>query len=374
MSQQEAYSPGLEGVTAGETAICTIAGGLRYRGFAIEDLAQHASFEEVAFLLLHGNLPTQNELSSLRNRLASSISVSDEIIEALERIPDTAPMMDVMRTGCSLLAHWDEEVYDNSHDANLRKAERLVAQLPVVLAARHRLRRGEDVVPPDPNLSLAANFLAMVTGNQPTEEAERAIDVSLILYAEHEFNASTFTARVVASTLSDLHSAITAAVGALKGPLHGGANERVMEVLTAIQTPDAAEAWVHEQFANRQKIMGFGHRVYKDGDPRARFLKPLCEKLAEQTGHGQMEAVADRIESVIAKEKKNLPPNLDWPAARLYYYLGLPIDLYTPLFVISRVTGWCAHVIEQLDNNRIMRPRANYTGPGDREWVAVGER
>jgi len=233
MSQQD-YSPGLEGVVAGETAISSIADGLRYRGFAVEDLAQQATFEEVVFLLLHGNLPTHNELSALRNRLGASIDVPDELIEMLEQIPDTAPMMDVVRTGCSLLAHWDEDVADNSHEANVRKAERLLAQLPVVLAARHRLRRGEDVVPPDPNMSLAGNLLTMLRGEPPTDDAEQAVDTSLILYAEHEFNASTFTARVVASTLSDIHSATVAAIGALKGPLHGGANERVMEVLTDV--------------------------------------------------------------------------------------------------------------------------------------------
>ena len=373
MSQSE-YSPGLEGVVAGETAICTIARGLQYGGFSIEDLAEHASFEEVAFLLLHGNLPTQNELSAFRGRLGAAIAVPDEVISILEQIPDTAPMMDVMRTACSLLSHWDEDAGDDSHEANLRKAERLLAQLPVVLAARHRLRRGEDVVPPETNMSLAGDFLTMLHGEPPSDEAERAIDISLILYAEHEFNASTFAARVVASTLSDVYSAVTAAIGALKGPLHGGANERVMDILTAIPTPEAAEAWVRDQFAAKQKIMGFGHRVYKEGDPRARFLKPLCEKLAEQTGHEAMEAVADRIEQVIVKEKKGLPPNLDWPAGRMFYYLGLPIDLYTPLFVISRVAGWSAHIIEQLDNNRIMRPRANYTGPKPRQWVPLSER
>jgi len=373
MSQQD-YSPGLEGVVAGETAISSIADGLRYRGFAIEDLAQQATFEEVVFLLLHGNLPTHNELSALRNRLGASIDVPDELIEMLEQIPDTAPMMDVVRTGCSLLAHWDEDVADNSHEANVRKAERLLAQLPVVLAARHRLRRGEDVVPPDPNMSLAGNLLTMLRGEPPTDDAEQAVDTSLILYAEHEFNASTFTARVVASTLSDIHSATVAAIGALKGPLHGGANERVMEVLTDVQTPEEAAKWVRDQLAQKQKIMGFGHRVYKQGDPRAQFLKPLCQKLARQTGHETMESVAEAIEKTIAKEKRGLPPNVDWMTGRLFYYLGLPIDLYTPLFVLARVAGWCAHVIEQHDTNRIMRPRAMYTGPKPREWVPLSER
>lgn len=373
MSRPE-YSPGLEGVVAGETAVSSLTGGLEYRGFAIEDLAEHASFEEVAFLLLHGNLPTHNELSAFRRRLGASIAVPEEIINFLEEIPDSAPMMDVLRSGCSLLAHWDEEVGDNSHEANVRKAERLLAQMPVILAARHRLRRGEDVVPPDPNLSLAGGLLYMLLGEYPTREAEQALDTTLILYAEHEFNASTFTARVIASTLSDLHSAVVGAIGALKGPLHGGANEQVVDVLRQFDSPAAAERWVHEQFAAKQKIMGFGHRVYKTGDPRARFVKPLAQRLAAQTGHTLMEEVAEAIEQTVAAEKKNIPPNVDWPAARVYYYLGLATDLYTPLFVLARISGWSAHVIEQLDNNRLVRPAALYTGPARRRWVPMAER
>lgn len=373
MSRPE-YHPGLEGVIAGETAVCSLVDGLEYRGFSIEDLAEHASFEEVAFLLLHGNLPTHNELSAFRGRLGASIGVPEEIISFLEEIPDSAPMMDVMRSGCSLLAHWDEDVADNSHEANVRKAERILAQMPVILAARHRLRRGEDVIPPDPNLSLAGNLLYMLFGEYPSPEAERTIDTTLILYAEHEFNASTFTARVVASTLSDLHSCITAAIGALKGPLHGGANEQVVDVLRQFATPEDAQRWTKQQFAMKQKIMGFGHRVYKTGDPRARFVKPLARKLAVQTGHELMENVAEAIEQTVAAEKKNIPPNVDWPAARVYYYLGLATDLYTPLFVLARIAGWSAHVIEQLDNNRIIRPAANYTGPERRKWVPMAER
>ena len=373
MSRPE-YSPGLEGIVAGETAVSSLAGGLEYRGFAIEDLAEHASFEEVAFLLLHGNLPTHNELSAFRRRLGASIAVPEEIINFLEEIPDSAAMMDVMRSGCSLLAHWDDDVADNSHEANVRKAERLLAQMPVILAARHRLRRGEDVVPPDPNLSLAGNLLYMLFGEYPTAEAERAIDTTLILYAEHEFNASTFAARVIASTLSDLHSAIVGAIGALKGPLHGGANEQVIDVLRQFESAADAQRWVRQQFATKQKIMGFGHRVYKNGDPRARYVKPLAQRLAEQTGHMLMEEVAEAIEQAVTAEKKNIPPNVDWPAARVYYYLGLATDLYTPLFVLARISGWSAHVIEQLDNNRLMRPAAHYTGPDRRKWVSLAER
>jgi 2-methylcitrate synthase/citrate synthase II len=362
------YRPGLEGVVAGETAVSTVEGGLRYRGYAIEDLAEHATFEETAYLLLHGEKPSAEQAAAFQKRLGENAAVSGRVIDSLRLIPSEAPMMDVMRTGASLLAHEDPDVADNSSEANLRKAERLLATLPVVMAARQRLRSGQEPVAPDRSLSLAANILYMLRGERPAEKQARAMDVSLILYAEHEFNASTFTARVVCSTLSDLHSAIVAAIGALKGPLHGGANERVMEVLQEVGSPAAAEPWVRSQLAQKRRIMGFGHRVYKTGDPRAKFLKPLCAELARETGHDDLEQTAEVIERIV-REEKGLPPNLDWPSARLYFYLGLPIDLYTPLFVVSRVTGWSAHAMEQHANNRLIRPRANYVGPELRSWT-----
>lgn len=248
-----------------------------------------------------------------------------------------------------------------------------MVQLPVVLAARHRLTEGKEPVPPRPKHSLADNLLWMLFREEPPERQVRALDVSLILYAEHEYNASTFTARVVSSSLSDLHSAVAAAIGSLKGPLHGGANERVMAVLEEIGSADKAEGWVRETLAKKERIMGFGHRVYKDGDPRAVYLKPLCRELAELAGCQEMEAMADVVENLV-REEKGLPPNLDWPSARLYHYLGLPVDLYTPLFVVSRVVGWSAHVIEQLENNRLIRPRARYIGPEPREWTPLEDR
>lgn len=373
---QEIYSPGLEGVIAGETAISTIAGGLQYRGYSVEELADKATFEEVAYLLLYGKLPNALQLSGFRQRLGeASQTVPVEVIDALRAIPHGAPFMDVMRTGTSLLAHWDPDVLDNSTAANLRKSERLLAQLPVVLAARHRLRTGKKPINADPGLSLAANQLWMLWGEAPSPRFEKAMDVSLILYAEHEYNASTFTARVCCSTLADLHSAITAAIGALKGPLHGGANERVMEVLEQVGSPDNAEKWVRDALARKEKIMGFGHRVYKDGDPRAVYLKGLCGELAKESGPQAvaMEQMAEVIERIVTGEKK-LPPNLDWPSARLYHYMRLPVDIYTPLFVVSRVVGWSAHVVEQLANNRIIRPRARYTGPLDQRFTPIGER
>ncbi|HEX3727932.1 MAG TPA: citrate/2-methylcitrate synthase [Pirellulales bacterium] len=369
----EVYSPGLEGVIAGETAISTIAGGLQYRGYSIEDLAASATFEEVSFLLLHGEPPNKAQLAAFRNSLGSSATIPEPLVELLAKIPAGVPMMDVMRSGASLLAHWDPEAADNSHAANLRKAERLLAQLPVVMAARYRLAHGQKPVPYDARRSLAGNILWMLFERAPTERLTKAMDVSLILYAEHEYNASTFAARVVSSTLSDLHSAVCAAIGALKGPLHGGANEAVMEVLKEVGTADKAEHWIRQALAQKRRIMGFGHRVYKDGDPRAAYLQGLCRELAAETGHQDMEAMADTIERIVRQEKR-LPPNLDWPSARLYYYMDLDIDLYTPLFVLSRVTGWCAHVIEQLDNNRLIRPRARYTGPAPRHWQPIDKR
>ena len=366
------YSPGLEGIIAGETAVSAIVGGLSYRGYSIEDLARQSTFEETAWLILNGELPDREELAAFRVRLSVG-AVPPPLIDTLRRIPADAPLMDVMRTGASLLAHWDSDAADNSREANLRKAEALLAQLPIVLAARHRLRLGQEPIPPDPKRSLAGNLLWMLSGEPPPAAWERAMDVSLILYAEHEFNASTFTARVTCSTLSDLHSAVTAAIGALKGPLHGGANERVMDVLAEVGTADRAEAWVRDALARKRRIMGFGHRVYKTGDPRAAFLKTLCADLAAETGHRDMEEMADVIERIVTTEKR-LPPNLDWPSARLYHYMNLPIDLYTPLFVVSRVVGWSAHVIEQLDNNRLIRPVARYTGPADRPWLPLENR
>jgi citrate synthase len=278
-----------------------------------------------------------------------------------------------MRTACSFLAHFDGETEATGHDTNVRKAERLLAQMPLVLGAWQRILSGKTPVPADPSLSFAGNVLWLMTGEKPSVAATKAMDVSLILYAEHEFNASTFAARCIASTLSDMHSAITGAIGTLKGPLHGGANERALEVLLAAGTPEKAEKWVRDALARKERIMGFGHRVYKTGDPRATYLKKLCGPLAKETKHEALEATAEIIERIVTTEKK-LPPNVDWPCARLYHYLGIPKELFTPLFVVARVVGWSSHVIEQLDNNRLMRPRSLYTGPADRKWQPMAER
>jgi citrate synthase len=369
----EAYSPGLAGVVAGETAISTVETGLTYRGYAIEDLAAHSTYEEVAYLVLHGELPTADEAAAFRSRLGAAAVVPTELLAMLGSIPANVPTMDVLRSAASLLAHWEPEAADSSHAANVRKTERLLAKLPVVVAARQRLKSGSEPVPADPALSLPANFLWMLRGQKPSPKQVEALDTSFILYAEHEFNASTFSARCVVSTLSDLHSGITAAIGALKGPLHGGANEAALSVLEEVGSPERAEAWVRGALARKEKVMGFGHRVYKDGDPRAVYLKRLTAEVAAETGNQKLEQTAEIIESIVWNEKR-IPPNVDWPCARLYHYFGLPKDLFTPLFVVARVVGWSAHIIEQLDNNRIVRPRAIYNGPPVRKWKPIAQR
>jgi 2-methylcitrate synthase/citrate synthase II len=369
----ELYRPGLEGVIAGESSVSTVQTGLMYRGYPIEDLAEHSTYEEVAYLIMYGELPKTEELKAFQQRLAAQAAVPGQVIDMLRHIPAQAPLMDVMRSGASYLAHWDAELADTSHEANLRKAERLLTRLPTVLAAVHRLRQGKEPVAPDKHRSLPANLLWMISRQEPSEAMVRALDISLILYAEHEFNASTFTARVICSTMSDIYSAVTGAIGALKGPLHGGANERAMEVLNEVESPAHAERWVRQALADKRRIMGFGHRVYKHGDPRAQILKPLCEQLSRETGHPGMESIAETIERVVLAEK-GLRPNVDWPCARLYYYMGLPIDLYTPLFVVARVAGWAAHFIEQAGANRLIRPLSRYIGAERRAWAPMAER
>ncbi len=373
MTPSDVYSPGLEGIIAGETAISTVTGGLRYRGYPVTELAEKATFEEVAFLLLHGDLPNKKTLGDFRQRISASAALPAPLHGLFEQLPKTAAPMDVLRTVVSILAMYDSEVSDNSHDANIRKAERLLGQIPVAVTESFRVSKGQKPIPPRADLPLAANFLYMLRGTAPDTLQSRAMDVSLILYAEHEFNASTFTARVVCSTESDLHSSIVAAIGALKGRLHGGANEKVMDMLRQAGGPESAESWLRTALERKDRIMGFGHRVYKHGDVRAGILKKYAREAAEAAGQSKWEKTAEIIERILESEK-NLLPNLDWPAGRLYHAMGLEIPIYTPIFVMSRVAGWSAHVIEQLDNNRLIRPRARYTGPELRTVKGIGER
>jgi 2-methylcitrate synthase/citrate synthase II len=371
--ENQTYSPGLEGVTAGETAVSTITGGLRYRGYPVTELADHCSFEEVGYLLLYGELPKKSELAAFHSRIATARRVPDSLLALFRHLPKATPMMDVTRTALSVLAHYDPDVNDNSTAANRRKTERLMGQIPTAVAAYFRIHQGLDPIPAQDGLPIASEFLRQLTGKVPSHEDAKAFDVSLILYAEHEFNASTFTCRVVCSTMSDLHSSLVAGVGALKGPLHGGANEKVMDILLQTGGPEKAEKWTMDALARKERIMGFGHRVYKTGDVRAAYLKKYAQEAAKRAGTEQWEKTAETMEAVMAREK-NMFPNLDWPAGRLYHAMKLAIPLYTPIFVMSRVTGWAAHYIEQWENNRLIRPRANYTGPEVRQVVPIDQR
>jgi 2-methylcitrate synthase/citrate synthase II len=376
----EVYHPGLEGVIASETAIANIegkdgAGGLEYRGYRIEDLAGRVSYEETAFLLLHGDLPSRSQLKEFDARLRASRSIPDALVELFKRIPRDIHPMDVLRTSVSVLGHFDPDTSapPTDHAANVRKAERLVAQMATAVAVRERIANNLPVIPPRDDLDHAANFLSMVNGKVPSKTMRDAFDLSMILYTEHELNASTFAARVTVSTLSDIHSGIVAAVGTLKGPLHGGANEEAWKVLERVGSPENAERWIQDALARKERIMGFGHRVYKTGDPRAAILKNYCVALAREVGDDRWERIAEPIERTVTAQKL-LPPNVDWPSARLYHYMGLDIDLYTPIFAMARVAGWAAHIIEQLDHNRLMRPRAIYVGPPHREVKPIEDR
>jgi len=373
MSAAEVYSPGLEGIIAGETAVSTVEEGLRYRGYPVVELAEKTGFDEVAYLLLHGELPTGPQLAEFQKRIGAARKIPQPLRDLLRALPRSTAPMDALRSAVSVLAHFDSEAGDSSQGANARKAERLLGQIPVAVADQFRLSKGLPLVPARADLPHAANFLYMVRGTEPSAAEVRAFDVSLILYAEHEFNASTFAARVICSTESDLHSSIVGAIGALKGRLHGGANEKVMDIVRAAGGPQTAEKWIRDALARKERIMGFGHRVYKSGDVRARVLKDYARKAAVATGQTKWEETAEIIEQVMEREK-NLLPNLDWPAGRLYHAMGLEVPLYTPIFVMSRVAGWSAHVIEQLDHNRLIRPRARYTGPAVRAVKALNAR
>ena len=366
------YSPGLEGVIAGPSAICRVrpdADVLIYRGYDCAELALNAEFEETAHLLIYGHLPSQAELAAFREAINSEREIPREIVGIVQALPKEMHPMDVLRTGVSACAGWDPDVEDNSHDANVRKAIRLMAKIPTILGVWQAKLDGRQPVAPNPNLSHAGNVLLLLCGEEPDEEATAIMNCSLTLYAEHGFNASTFTARVCASTLSDMHSTIAGAIGSLKGPLHGGANEAAMAMLEEIGEIENAEPWVMNRLATKQKIMGFGHRVYKKCDGRAVVLRAEGRKLAEKQGDMKFADMADVVESVLKREKK-LFPNVDFPCAWVYRLLGLSVEMYTPIFAASRITGWAAHVIEQHDANRLIRPKCEYTGPLEVKYEA----
>jgi 2-methylcitrate synthase len=357
---------GLEGVVATTSSICYIDGEqgvLAYRGIDIHDLADHSNFEETCFLLWFGRLPQRDELKEIRERLAEERKLDASIINLLRVAPKHALPMDVLRTAVSALSFYDPEFQKNDHEANVHKAIRLTSQIAMIVAAYDRIRKGKDVVEPDRNLSHAANFLLMLNGEAPSHTAERALDIALILHADHELNASTFAARVTAATLSDMHSAITSAIGALKGPLHGGANEAVFHILMAIDRDGADPVeFVKGMLAQKKKIPGFGHRVYHTEDPRATHLRKMSRDLGQSSGEPKWFEFSNKIEGYVKSDKK-LNANVDFYSASTYHTLGIDVDLFTPVFAVSRISGWSAHVIEQLDDNRLIRPRADYVGP-----------
>ena len=368
---------GLQDVVVATSSICYIDGQkgiLSYRGIDIHDLAEHSTFEEVCYLLWFGRLPKQTELDEVTAVMGRSRALPEPVVQLLKSFPQDAPPMDVLRTAVSALSHYDPDAAANDKPANLRKTYRLTGQIASIVAAADRIRNGQEPVSPDPGLSHAANFVYMLTGNKPDATAERALDVALILHADHEFNASTFAARVTIATLTDIHSAITSAIGTLKGPLHGGANQDVMQMLIEIGETERAETYIKEALARKQKISGFGHRVYRTEDPRATHLRRMSRDLSESSGTRKWFETSRVIEEVVKREK-NINANVDFYSATVYYNLGIPVDLFTPLFAVSRISGWTAHVLEQLDNNRLIRPRAEYTGPPHpAPYIAMNER
>ncbi|EPF7754390.1 bifunctional 2-methylcitrate synthase/citrate synthase [Vibrio parahaemolyticus] len=366
---------GLRGQSAGSTALCTVGKtgtGLTYRGYDITDLANNAQFEEVAHLLLRGHLPNQQELDAYKTHLLSLRGMPTELKQALELIPASAHPMDVMRTGCSVLGNLEQEM---SFDEQLQATERMLALFPAIICYWYRFSHDGVRIDTEDQTEdcIGGYFLRLLTDKEPSALHKQVMHCSLILYAEHEFNASTFAARVCASTLSDIHSCITAAIGTLRGPLHGGANEAAMEMIEDWQTPDEAEANIMQMLANKDKIMGFGHAIYRESDPRNALIKRWSEELSKHVGDTHLYAVSERVESVMKREK-GLFCNADFFHASAYHFMDIPTKLFTPIFVMSRLTGWAAHVYEQRANNRIIRPSADYTGPDHQEWVPIENR
>ncbi|GAB4075003.1 citrate synthase [Barrientosiimonas marina] len=366
---------GLEGIVATETSISSIINDqLTYVGYKIDDLAENSSFEEVIYLLWHLKMPTQAELDELKADLTANMNLDTAVIDHLRSydLSSVHPMA-ALRSAVSILGLYDKEADVMDEAANQRKAVRIQAKIATIVAAFARIRKGQDPVGPKEDLSFAANFLYMLNGKEPEDVEVEAINKALILHADHELNASTFTARVCVATLSDIYSGVTAAIGALKGPLHGGANERVMAMLTDIGDEENAVPYIKEKIANNEKIMGMGHRVYKSGDPRAKHLKRMSERLTKLTGQPKWYNMSVKIEDFI-KEEKGLPANVDFYSASVYHSLGIDHDLFTPLFATSRVSGWLAHILEQYDNNRLIRPRAEYVGPDTQDYTAIENR
>ena len=367
---------GLEGIIAATSSICSVdglEGRLTYRGIDIRVLAEKSTFEEVVYFLWHGKMPTRAELDELSMQLKACRELPEPVLAALRSWPTNANPMEVLRTAVSLLAMYDKDAADTSREASTRIAIRLTAQIPTIVAAFHRLRIGLEPIDPDRSLRHAANFLYMLTGERPSPTEERVFDICLILHADHELNASTFAARVTVATLSDMYSGVVSAIGTLKGPLHGGANTAVMNMLLKIGDLEHVEGYIKKVLAEKQRIPGFGHRVYKTWDPRAMWLRQIDEELGKSTGNMKWYLMSRKAEEVVWQEKQ-LYPNLDFYSASVYYTLGIPSDLFTPIFAVSRVSGWTAHILEQLADNRLIRPRADYVGPIDQPYVPIDQR
>ena len=370
---------GLEDVVATTSAICFLDGErgvLAYRGYDIHDLARFATFEETCYLLWHGRLPNRAELGDLQSQLAAARALPESVIRFMKMLP-AVDGMDALRTLTSILGHYDPDASDNSAQASYRKSVRLTAQIASLVATWGRMQHGGGIVQPDPAMGHAASFLYMLTGQRPSPIETRAMDIALTLHADHELNASTFAARVAAATLTDVHSAVVAGIGTLKGPLHGGANADVMKMLIELgqdATPDRIDSYVRGKFARKEKISGFGHRVYRTEDPRATHLRRMSKELGEKAGNTKWFEMSERIEGLVRSEKK-LYANVDFYSASTYYTMGIAIDLYTPIFAVSRISGWTAHVLEQYANNRLIRPRADYTGPTyPQTWAPLDKR
>ncbi len=367
---------GLEDVVIAASSICYIDGDkgiLRYRGYGINELADKSTYEETAYLLIYGHLPHSAQLESFQGELRAKRALPQDFMKILQGLPKTTDPMAWLRTGVSMLASYDPESEDISEPANLRKTIRLTAQLATIAASIDRIRKNQPLLAPDRSLDQAGNFLYLLTGKKPDELSRRAMDMALILQADHELNASTFAARVTTSTLSDMYSAVTSAIGTLKGPLHGGANQRVLEMLEKIGTPEKAEPFVREQLSAKKKVMGFGHRVYTTVDPRAAVLKQKSKELSQKVGPAKWYEMSEIIEKIMINEKK-IHPNLDFYSATVFRYLGIDTDLYPVIFAISRIVGWCTHIMEQYQNNRLIRPLSQYTGPQGLRYEPLGSR
>ena len=372
----EEIKKGLMGVTVDETAISKVMpeiNSLTYRGYAAQDLCAKCKFEEVAYLILNGELPNKKQLKNFEKDESKERKLSKSLINAIKSIPKTAHPMDVARTAVSIMGLEDKDTRDNSPKANMRKVMRIFAKTPVALAAFYRTRKGKKIIPPKKNLSFSENFFHMCFGKVPNKDIVKAFDVSLILYAEHSFNVSTFTARTITSSLSDIHGAITGAIASLKGPLHGGANEEVMHMMNKIKKPENALRWINNALKNKDVVMGFGHRVYKSGDSRVPTMRDYFKRVAKIKKDKKFSKIYDIVEKVMI-ERKNIHPNVDYPTGPTYHLMGFDTDFFTPIFVTSRITGWSAHIMEQHAANKLIRPLSKYNGPKHRKVMLLNQR